>query len=246
MTNTSIKLLLEDIQRRFSMKYVLTYRLNQDVLDIFFCAMRSKGGLYDHPDALEFRNRLRSYILGRNEGSYSSFGNVEDDDTPSVEIDELNLCGAVFSSVKVIENSEEPLDKLEEELSDIEYDGLEHLAGYICHKIKQDDNASRVLSQEYTWTSHLSEGGLTRPSPEIMNQMQELEKIFQLANSDSLLITKNYIQKLLNSSASVSGSEDCKKLFFRTRMYFRIKSLNAELHNSAITRKKKLQKLLNK
>lgn len=80
MCNNSLKQLYEDLQRRFSIKYLLTYRLNQDVLENFFGVIRAKGGLHDHPTPLEFKYRLRSYILGRNEGSYS-ICNVEIDDT---------------------------------------------------------------------------------------------------------------------------------------------------------------------
>uniref|UniRef100_A0A6P7GDH0 Uncharacterized protein LOC114336093 n=1 Tax=Diabrotica virgifera virgifera TaxID=50390 RepID=A0A6P7GDH0_DIAVI len=66
---------------RFSTKHLLTYRLNQDVLENLFGAIRAKGGLHDHPDSLQFKCRLRSYILLRNEHSLSSFGNVEEDET---------------------------------------------------------------------------------------------------------------------------------------------------------------------
>lgn len=40
--------------------------------------MRRLGGLYDHPDPLEFRYRMKNYILGRNEGSLSEAGNTKD------------------------------------------------------------------------------------------------------------------------------------------------------------------------
>ncbi|KYB24658.1 Transposable element P transposase-like protein [Tribolium castaneum] len=82
ITNTSLPLLYEDLVARFDTKFILTYRLNQDVLENFFGAIRAKGGLHDHPDPIEFRYRLRSYILGRNEGSLSAYGNVEENNTP--------------------------------------------------------------------------------------------------------------------------------------------------------------------
>jgi hypothetical protein len=80
MSNTSLQLLFRDLQEKYNVKYLLTYRLNQDVLENFFGVIRAKGGLHDHPDPLEFRYRLRSYILGKNEGSLSAYGNVEIDD----------------------------------------------------------------------------------------------------------------------------------------------------------------------
>ena len=59
---------------QYSTSYLLTYRLNQDVLENFFGVIRSKCGMHDCPDKLEFMYRLRSYILGRNEGSISLCG----------------------------------------------------------------------------------------------------------------------------------------------------------------------------
>lgn len=77
----------------YGISYILTYRLNQDVLENFFGLIRSKGGLHDHPDQEEFRFRLRSYILGRNEGVISNSANVEVDDTPDLDRSEKPLTG---------------------------------------------------------------------------------------------------------------------------------------------------------
>lgn len=250
MTNTSLRLLFEHLKARFSTKYLLTYRLNQDVLENFFGVIRAKGGLHDHPDALEFKYRLRSYILGRNEGSLSSFGNVEEDDTPDLPIEEVNLCGHYFSAVDDNKEPEEPsdsttLNSVDIELSDIEYDGLENLAGYICYKMKHlDTSTSTTSTSSYTWVSHLSEGGLSKPSSEFMIQLEELEKIFRSVNKDSLLISKNYLKKLVEMSSHVLCEEKTKLLFFRSRMFFRMRQLNHDLLNVDISRKRKYKKIM--
>lgn len=75
-----------------SISYILTYRLNQDVLENFFGIIRTKGGLHDHPDQEEFRFRLRSYILGRNDGVISDSANVEVDE-PDLDRSEKTLTG---------------------------------------------------------------------------------------------------------------------------------------------------------
>ena len=69
-------MLHEDMKNRFNFKYILTYRLNQDIIENFFGVIRAKGGLNDHPDIQEFKYRLRSYILGHNEGAITDNGNV--------------------------------------------------------------------------------------------------------------------------------------------------------------------------
>lgn len=46
-------------------EYLLTSRLNQDVLENCFSFLRGMGGANNHPNALDIRNRLRWYILGK-------------------------------------------------------------------------------------------------------------------------------------------------------------------------------------
>ena len=221
------------------------------MLENFFGAIRAKGGLHDHPDALQFKYRLRSYILQRNEGSFSSFGNVDDDDTPNIPMDEINLCGKYFSAFKndVSSSPEEPVNSdesdLTKDLTDIEYDGLENLAGYVCHKLKEPNSfIASSQSSNYTWVSHLSEGGLSKPSTEFLGHMEELEKIFKSVNSNKLHISKNYLKNLMQISSSISCSEKAKLLFYRCRMYFRIRDLNRELNNATLSRKRKMKKTI--
>lgn len=78
-------MLYDDLSERYGFKYILTYRLNQDVLENFFGLIRAKGGMDDHPDRQSFKYRLRSYILGYNEGVLSDEANVSVDDTPDLE-----------------------------------------------------------------------------------------------------------------------------------------------------------------
>lgn len=65
MTNNALKMLHEYVAEKYKMSYICKSRLNQDVLEHFFGAIRSKGGLYDHPTPKEFKYRMRKYILGK-------------------------------------------------------------------------------------------------------------------------------------------------------------------------------------
>lgn len=187
MNNTSLPLLLDEMNRIFEVKYLLTYRLNQDILENFFGVIRAKGGLHDHPDALQFRYRLRSYILGRNEGGFSSCANVEVDDTADLPLQD-NFTGNILSKIHV--ENEIIEDDYNIELNEIQHDGLENLAGYICHKIKEK---SPSPSGHYTWIDHLSEGGLSKPSQELLSKLTDLEIIFHNFNSDNINICKGYL-----------------------------------------------------
>lgn len=64
VNNKALDMLLEYVAK-FEMKYIVTSRLNQDILEHFFGAIRSKGGLNDHPTPKEFKYRLRKYVMGK-------------------------------------------------------------------------------------------------------------------------------------------------------------------------------------
>lgn len=224
MSNNSLKLLLPNLQRRFGV-------------------IREKGGLHDHPNALEFKYRLRSYIMGRNEGAYSEFSNVEVDDTP-----DLPITGQIIQKVNskndpLVSSTNEELLTTEgpelEELHELTYDGLENLAGFICYKLREPGTESTKDNATFTWIDHLSEGGLHKPSDTFVQKMQQLEHIFRSVNNgDSILVTKNYLAKLMSKSVNVDCSEAAKKLFFISRMYFRIKELNKSLNKVTLGRRK--------
>lgn len=242
MSNSALKLLLPDLQRRFKgVEFILTRRLNQDVLENFFGVIRAKGGLHDHPNALEFKYRLRSYIMGRNEGAYSDYTNVEVVDTP-----DLPLSGQLIKKVNnksdplIAADSEEP--ELEfKELDQLTYDGLENLAGFLCYKLKDPSIESDENTDYYTWVDHLSEGGLHKPSKTFLLKIQELEKIFRAVNGDSILVSKKFISDLISKSNNIDCSEKAKSLFFRSRMYFRIKELNRSLNSIKLGKRKILK-----
>lgn len=263
MTNNSLKQLHADLRSRPEFKYLLTYRLNQDVLENFFGVIRSKGGLHDHPDRLEFMYRLRSYILGRNEGSLSTngkeslfkyniciiinflAGNTMVDDTPDMEIAE-SLSTDLFGSL----DQQVSADPGPEELESLQYDGLEHLAGYICKRVKDPAlivehsvvNTQRDTS--FTWTNQLSEGFLHKPNDKMMVVMQQMEDIFNTTNGEEIVFCSNYIENLISKTSNIDCEKKIKQIFFRSRMYFRIKYLNKQIEDFARQRKRKINKTI--
>lgn len=244
MTNTALPLLFQDLQRKFQLSYVLTYRLNQDALEHFFGVIRAKGGLHDHPDALEFKYRMRDYIIGKNMGDLPVNANVVEDSTPDMQGLSEEL---LTSSLQKIKESNIALPTQDifhsSGFSELKYDSLEHLAGFICKTLNVEPCLHfDTPSTSYTWTDHLSEGGLIKASDAFMIQISKLEKIFSDFNGDYINLDKAYISKLIEQSTNVNCSYKVKELFFRSRMFFKIKKLNSNLHNKNKTLKRKMQK----
>jgi len=62
----------------FPITYLITYRLNQDLLENFFSFIRSIGCAYDHPTPLDFKYQLKRYILGKHSRyALSNVSNVQ-------------------------------------------------------------------------------------------------------------------------------------------------------------------------
>lgn len=66
LSNSSLADMYDYLHEKYNIEYILTSRLNQDVLENFFAYIRGMGGPNDHPSPLEFKYRLRWYILGKN------------------------------------------------------------------------------------------------------------------------------------------------------------------------------------
>lgn len=231
-------MLLDDMKRSFNIQYLLTRRINQDVIENFFGVIRAKGGLHDHPSPVEFKYRLRSYILGRNEGAYSEFSNVEPDDTPDIPLSASLIKHLDISSDSSAADSNEDSSVLMEEINELAYDGLENLAGFVCHKLK-DPTLQSSSNESYSWIDQLSEGGLSKPSPTFMAHIEELNKVFLEVNGEELLTGQgNFIKNLLLKSTNIDCPMKAKQLFFRSRMFFRIKELNRLLKDKTSSKRK--------
>jgi hypothetical protein len=96
------------------------------------------------------------------------------------------------SMINKLDSKENPLacnvqqEATDAELHELEYDGLENLAGFICYKL-DNPNVERSNNLNYTWTDHLSEGGLHKPSDEFLLQIEQIEQIFKSYNGDFFL-----------------------------------------------------------
>jgi hypothetical protein len=135
---------------------------------------------------------------------------------------------------------QEKCEEFEEE-TQLACDGLENLAGYICHRLKEViPNIHDNWESSYTWVNHLSEGGLSKPTAEMMTHMSALENIFNEANGTEIDIRENYLKHLNTLAAKVDWDEKIKTIFFRSRMFFRLRTLNRDLIDTAKLKKRKM------
>jgi len=134
-----------------------------------------------------------------------------------------------------------------EEFDELQHDAVENVAGYLCHKLKDKISELPVTTeqkQSLTWVDHVSEGGLCKPSREFVEKVCELERIFKKTNGDLICVRQNYIKNLMEEAENVDCAADVKKLFFRSRMYFSVRKLNAQIRSGDFQRKRKINKTI--
>lgn len=69
--------------------------------------------------------------------------------------------------------------------------------------------------------------------------MEKMEEIFNSFNTDGgIMIQKGFIKHLLNLSEHIECDDEVKKIFFRSRMYFRIRHLNKEMFDVNVKKRK--------
>lgn len=56
--------------------YIMTQKLNQDCLEHIFGCVRQISGPYEHPNAVSFKQRLRTLLLGKDISLVSSKSNI--------------------------------------------------------------------------------------------------------------------------------------------------------------------------
>jgi hypothetical protein len=273
MCITSLLDLFPFLQNKYGITYLLTSRLNQDIVENCFSKIRAMGGTNTSPGALEFQNRLRLLILGGCSDYSVQNGSVEptrDDDTV--------LSQEVFSAIKehtLNEKKPERLPNITKILSvfpttsksltchhqiDAERamateEGMCYLAGYIafasgCTNLAEKDitKVSLTVLKHSNWLLRMSCGGLLFPNENFLSDVKKMEEIFKLVHSgskDGLLREKGIVKKVVERLQInfPSYSFQLLKKFAMSRTAIRIRTLKKDLKTQKHTHRSLKKKI---
>ena len=201
---TALPLLLESV-RKYGIKYILTTKLEQDIIENSFSQLRTRGGLNDHPSPLDALYRLRVIILGKNPGLTQRNTNVqgsnalEEEDVlfgSAMKHASIDVFDEIREEEKVDDPDPQPEEQNEETVSgsqelqetiqtEIEDDGLSYLGGWLAFKFATKYPHLGSLAQKHEhdyvvppWIHHLSYGGLRSPSATFMSSLRKMERLF--------------------------------------------------------------------
>nr|CAH7744568.1 unnamed protein product [Callosobruchus chinensis] len=234
-------------------KYILTSRLNQDVLENFFSYIRGMGGPNEHPSPMDFKYRLRWYILGKNSSAIftENRNTMETDDSCLVSVlqegkqaEEICLTQTMLSKLVPPERREEKTDEenlynpngfvepiyLEDEVIS---DALINLMDSFEMKEQINMEALRYVAGGHQWLDILSRGALLSPTEELWEVAKMMETIFYQMNGSSLCKEKkifhNLAQKTLASLPDTSVPFEVILCMCRTRVYIRLRDINRKI-----------------
>lgn len=203
ISNKSLLGLFHYLKNTYNIEYLLTAKLNQDVLENFFSCIRSMGRTHDHPDALQFIYRMRWFIMGRYSSAMMS---VKSNTAPDSEecFSSGGLCmEEVCQTSQLLGPLNEETDNTDSDLNDvysvdeglliteniqelIHSESLRYVAGYVAFKLQDKyptlGTATKLLpindNVEFSWIETISKGGLRVPSDSFMKCANIVECCF--------------------------------------------------------------------
>lgn len=141
------------------MTYLLSYKLSQDHLEIFFSAMRSRGGFNNNPNAIQFRSAYKRLIV-RHEVNGSIYGNCTQLDSASilfVSAKKRQDADAIMNNDNDIDNESDLFEEFEHdydyrmpELEEYVTDVVKYTSGFIVRKIKKNKKLCIVCDSMLT------------------------------------------------------------------------------------------------
>ena len=193
------------------LNYLLTYKLSQDHLELFFGAVRQRGGWNNNPTSGQFMAAYKR-LLVRHQTVRIERGNCAALDATTILqcssriTSPTSLDATDMSSIRAGE-----LD-IEAETSPVDLDGSEllftqlsaavdnavtYIAGYVvrmaCRKIVCTDcrlaleasDAESVTGPQYKLLIRKNNGGLKKPSPSVVTVCSITEKVLRLATASA-------------------------------------------------------------
>lgn len=109
----------------------------------------------------------------------------------------------------------------------VEKDVLTYIGGYIIKKLPQCEIG---IAMESEWIDVVSDGGLRKPSQALVAKMMALEQVFNDFMGDKVDSKPKILHRLVfcERSTMIEPNEKVRRLFFKCRIFARIKTLNEE------------------
>ncbi|KAG5264201.1 hypothetical protein AALO_G00273280 [Alosa alosa] len=171
-----------------SCSYLLTYKLSQDHLELFFSAVRSRGGYNNNPNARQFRAAYKQ-LLVRHQVKAGTGNCLLRDNTEVLNSTPATVNIARRADVELVEVnfSDDDIPDLPDvdSLSEFKEAAINYIAGFIVKKMKAKItclHCTNALTSDGTAHPFIilkSRGGLQKPSTAMVSICSTTERIIQ-------------------------------------------------------------------
>lgn len=217
------------------MSYLLTYKFSQDHLELFFSAVRGKGGFNNNPTAIQFKAAYKRLLM-RHKIKFGTGNCLVLDDTTILE-SSTKTQSTVSVERKYDLLTREPVKSDHdytdtpniESVSEFKQAAINYIAGYVVKMMQRTlkcmacSNALTTSRYIHPLTKLKDRGGLLKPSESVVSICLETEKCFQrmLKASNGKLpqgfgISKSISTAVLSNCANMNLFADLNDHQFET------------------------------
>ncbi|KAF0752124.1 Uncharacterized protein FWK35_00021375, partial [Aphis craccivora] len=262
VNNTSLKKLFIDMEETYGPSFIVTRKLNQDVLENLFSFLKGMvGSANNNMTVFDFKYCLRWYILGKHSDVvFTENTNTENDNEINLLDETQCLTGQIINelqlSVAHFNNSDDTstvetihLDTGEQPFQILEEGCAQYVSGYVANRFynKYPSLTAPHNSQPPdNWTNHLSRGSLKIPSDNLFKAVLQLERDFKTFHGDTLSkkpqVFKNLYKLVAPKIQHLNIPDEVILCLIRTRTYIRLNNLNNEKLSTHLKKQEKIKK----
>lgn len=188
------------------LSYLLTYKLSQDHIEMFFCAIRSRGGFNNNPTAAQFASAYKRLLIHSEITSSSSANCLPQDNTRILHVVSTYRKSDHVSADDVCTFENFSYEGLEITDASMQFrnDIVEYLAGFIVRKLKKTFHCERCSAElceteeACSFINRKNRGGLIKPSRYVTYICRTAENIFR----HNISFSGQVVLRLINSAKS--------------------------------------------
>jgi hypothetical protein len=188
---TSVQNMVDDLIKTKLLDYILTYKVSQDHIEMFFSAIRSRGGYNNNPTAKQFEGAYKRLLLKTEISTSVSANCVQIDNTSILTIS--SRCRKeqhVDDLLDLIDDNEEHVTENEDVLnfpnwSPYLIDITKYISGFVARKIAKSVKCSICADAVFASETNSkllirkNRGGLLHASRDVIKICQIAENVFR-------------------------------------------------------------------
>ncbi len=237
---------------QYGAKFLMTSRINQDVVENLFSRIRYLGACNDyHPGPAEFKRRLKALLLARSADFVVNSAPVKtvvdcdkDEDVTLTQQLVQGVCGTECATDVIEEidlGRQEAVVTVQQQAEiDCTSEATKYLAGYVAFKFKKShpelgEGGTLDPPVSCPWIDAYSYGGLMRPSASWLEQFVRLEGEFHNFHGGDIRRESQIIHKLERELARTMPEvpADVRNFYSKMRTHIRIRYLRMQHKTSS-------------